>query len=337
MNYRIASLAAVVVLALAAGSTTRAVAQTSSSATKAPVGKWVAPRTPDGHPDMQGVWSYATITPLERPAEFAGKAVMTEAEAGAYEKRRLGEMNQDRRDGGAAADVARAYNDFWWDRGTKVVVTRRTSLVIDPPDGRIPPLTPEAQRQNVARAQERRLHPSDGPEDRALQDRCILWGSGGAPMLPTAYNNNVQIFQGKDEVVLLNEMIHDARIIPTVQRPALPKEVRQLMGDPHGRWEGDTLVIETRNFTDKTAFRGGSENLHLTERFTRVAEDTLIYQFTVDDPAFTKPWTVEIPLWRNRELIYEYACHEGNSAMVGILSGARADERQAEARKAGSR
>jgi hypothetical protein len=157
-------------------------------------------------------------------------------------------------------------------------------------------------------------------------------------MAPTAYNNNVQVFQSRDQVVLLNEMIHDARIVPLDNRPPLPKGIRQLMGDSRGRWEGDTLVIETMNFTDQTAFRGASENLHLTERFTRIAEDTLLYQYTVDDPSsFTKPWTVEIPLWRNRELIYEYACHEGNSAMTGILSGARADERAAEARKAGAR
>jgi len=215
-------------------------------------------------------------------------------------------------------------------------VTRRTSLVIDPPDGKSPALTPEAQKRNAARAEARRLHPADGPEDRPLQERCIFWV--GAPMAPTAYNNNVQVVQTRDHVVLLNEMIHDARIVALDGRPPLPKDVRQLMGDSRGRWEGDTLIIETTNFTDRTAFRGTSENLHLTERFTRVAEDTLLYQFTVDDPsAFTKPWTVEIPLWRSRELVYEYACHEGNSGMLGILSGARADEQQAEAKKAGSK
>jgi hypothetical protein len=294
------------------------------------------PRTPDGHPDLQGVWSYATITPLERTAEFAGKEFLTEQEADAYEKRRRQEMNQDRRDGGAAADLSRAYNDFWWDRGTKVVSTRRTSLVIDPPDGRIPPLTPEAQQRNAARAAARRLRgPSDGPEDRPLGDRCIMFGSGGAPMLPTAYNNNVQVVQSRDQVVLLNEMIHDARMVPLGARTPLPSNIRQWSGDSHGRWEGETLVVETTNFLDKTNFRGSPENLHLTERFTRVAEDTLLYRFTVDDPStFTKPWTVEIPLWRNRELVYEYACHEGNSAMTGILSGARAEEREAEAARA---
>jgi hypothetical protein len=329
MNYR--WFVATVGLALVAA--TPFAAQAPSAASRPASSRWVAPRTPDGRPDLQGVWSYATITPMERPAEFAGKEFLTEQEAAAYEKRRLQEMNMDRRDGTAAADVSRAYNDFWWDRGTKVVSTRRTSLVIDPPDGKVPALTPEAQRRNAARAEARRLHPSDGPEDRSMQDRCILWGAGGTPMAPSAYNNNVQVFQSRDQVVLLNEMIHDARIISLEVRAPLPKNVRQLMGDSRGRWEGDTLIIETTNFTDKTAFRGASENLHLTERFTRTAEDTLLYQFTVDDPtSFTRPWTVEIPLWRNRELIYEYACHEGNSAMTGILSGARAEERQVEAK-----
>ena len=235
-------------------------------------------------------------------------------------------MNQDRRDGGAAADVARAYNDFWWDRGTKVISTRRTSLVIDPPDGKIPALTPEGQRRNAARAEARRLHPSDGPEDRSMQDRCILWGAGGTPMAPTAYNNNVQVFQSRDHVVLLNEMIHDARIIPLDTRPALPKDVRQLMGDSHGRWEGDTLVIETTNFTGKTAFRGASENLRLTERFRRVADDTLLYEYTIDDPAtFTRPFTVRLPMKRG-ELMFEYACHEGNHGLPNMLRGARAAE-----------
>jgi hypothetical protein len=301
--------------------------------------KWVVPRTPDGHPDLQGVWSFATITPLERPAEFAGKEFLTEQEAATYEKRRLQEMNQDRRDGTATADLARAYNDFWWDRGTKVVSTRRTSLVIDPTDGRIPAQTPEVQRRNAARAEARRGRgPADGPEDRSLGDRCILVGTGGAPMIPMAYNNNVQVTQSRDHVVLLNEMIHDARIVPLGPWTPLPANVRPLTGDSHGRWEGDTLIVETSNFSDKTSFRGSSENLRLTERFTRTAEDTLLYQFTVNDPtSFTKPWTVEIPMWRSRELVYEYACHEGNHAMTGILEGARADERAAEAARARQR
>jgi hypothetical protein len=295
------------------------------------------PRTPDGKPDLQGIWSYATITPVERPAEFAGKEFLTEQEAAAYEKRVLQENNRDRRDGTAAEDVSRAYNDFWWDRGTKVVSTRRTSLVVDPPDGRIPPLTDEARKRTAARTEERRRSgrgPSDGPEDRPLGERCIIFGSGGVPMLPTAYNNNVQLVQSAEQVALVNEMIHDARIVPLDGRPPLPKNIRQYRGDSRGHWEGDTLVVVTTNFTDKTNFRGSSENLKLTERFTRVDEETLLYRFTVEDPSsFPRPWTVEIPMWRNRELMYEYACHEGNSSIAGVLSGARAEEKAAGAKK----
>jgi hypothetical protein len=311
-------------IALAPAASVTAVAQNKA---------WTAPRTPDGKPDLQGIWSYATITPVERPAEFAGKEFLSEQEAADYEKRRLQEMNMDRRDGTAQADVTRAYNDFWWDRGTKVVSTRRTSLVVDPPDGRIPPLTEEARTRTAARAEERRRSgrgPTDGPEDRPLGERCIMFGSGGAPMLPGAYNNNFQLVQTPDQVAIVIEMIHDARIVPLDARPPLPKNVRQYHGDSRGHWEGDTLVVVTTNFTDKTNFRGSSENLRLTERFTRVAEDTLLYRFTVEDPSsFPRPWTVEIPMWRSREPIYEYACHEGNSSIAGVLAGARAEEKAA--------
>ena len=329
MNARCFALFMVAVLSVPAAAQAPSAARKSAAAAK-----WTVPRTPDGHPDFQGVWSYATLTPLERPAEFAGKEFLSEQEAAAYEKRTLVENNRDRRDGSAEADVTRAYNDFWWDRGTKVVVTRRTSLVVDPPDGRIPPLTPAAQKRAAERAEARRLHPADGPEDRPLGERCILLGAGGAPMLPTAYNNNAQFFQTRDHVVIINEMVHDARVIALDGRAPLPGNVRQLLGDSRGRWEGDTLVVETTNFTDKTNFRGSDENLRLIERFTRVSPDTLLYEFTVDDPtSFTKPWKVELPLWKSPELIYEYACHEGNSGMAGILSGARKAEAEEAARK----
>jgi hypothetical protein len=305
-----------------------AAAQAPPAAAKSPASStWTVPRMPDGKPDLQGLWSYATLTPLERPAEFAGKEFLSEQEAAEYEKRRLREDNRDRRDGSAEADVTRAYNDFWWDRGTKVVVTRRTSLVVDPPDGRIPALTLDAQKRAAARTEARRLHPGDGPEDRPLAERCILFGNGGAPMLPTAYNNNAQLFQTRDHVVIVNEMVHDVRIIPLDGRPPLNKNVRLWLGDSRGHWEGDTLVVETTNFNDKANFRGASENMRLTERFTRVAQDTLLYEFTVDDPtSFTRPWKVELPLWKNPELMYEYACHEGNSGMAGVLAGFRKEE-----------
>ena len=287
-------------------------------------------RTPDGQPDLQGIWSNAVITPLERPADLADKEFLTEEEAIEYERRRLEETNMDRRPTDAAADLSNAYNDFWWDWGENIAVTRRTSLVIHPRDGRIPALTEEGQRRSDARAERRRLHPSDGPEDRTLADRCINWRSAGPPMMPTAYNNNFQLVQTADQVLILNEMIHDARIIPLDGRGHLQTDVRQWLGSSRGHWDGDTLVIETTNFTDQTNFRGAGENMHLTERFTRVAEDVLLYEFTVDDPdAFVESWTVQIPARKTEDLIYEYACHEGNQSMIGILGGARAEERAA--------
>ena len=294
---------------------------------------WTAPRTSDGQPDIQGVWSAATVTPLERPADLAGKLVFTEAEAAEYEKNWLLRNNQDRREGGADADLGRAYNDFWWDRGTKTIKTRKTSLIVDPPEGRIPALTPVAQKRNADRAEARRLHPADGPEDRPLSERCIMLGAGGTPIVPTAYNNNYQIVQAPGFVTFLSEMVHDTRVIPLDGRPHLSPQIRQFKGDSRGHWEGDTLVVETTNFTDRTNFRGSGEHMRLTERFTRTEADTLLYEFTVNDPeSFAKPWTVQIPLWKSEDRIYEYACHEGNLGMEGLLSGARAEERKAAGR-----
>jgi hypothetical protein len=290
-----------------------------------------SPKTPPAsQPDLQGTWSFATITPLERPAELAGKEFFTEKEAAEYENEIRKRNNMDRRDGSAEADVGRAYNDFWWDRGTRVVKTRRTSLVIDPPDGKIPPLTAAGRERQAERQAANRGHEFDGPENRPLAERCIIWASTGPPMLPTAYNNNIRIVQGPGNVAILIEMIHDARIIPLDGRAHLPQDVRQWKGDSRGHWEGNTLVVETTNFTNKTAFRGASENMRLTERFKRLDSDTLLYQFTVDDPAtFTKPWTVEIPVTQSDGPILEYACHEGNYAMSGGLAGARVQEQKA--------
>ena len=290
---------------------------------------WTPPRTPDGQPDLQGIWSNATVTPLERPADLAGKPVLTEKEAADYAKQVVQQTNVDRREGiGTDLDVARAYNNFWYDRGTKTVGTRRTSLIVDPPDGRIPALTPEAQKR-VADRDARRLRPAEGPEDRSLSERCIAWQTAGPPMLPSGYNNNYQIVQNRGYVLIFNEMIHDTRVIPLDGRPHLPQNIRLWMGDSRGHWEGDTLVVDTTNFTDKTAFRGASENMHLVERFTRVDPETLLYSFTVDDPsAFAKPWTAEITSVRGDGRIFEYACHEGNYGMEGLLKGARADEKK---------
>jgi hypothetical protein len=294
------------------------------------------PRTPDNRPDLQGIWTNGSMTPLERPREFEGKAFLTPAEAADYEKQVRERTHGDRRDANPEADLAVGYNDFWWDRGTKVVSSLRTSLIVDPPDGRIPALTPEAQKRAAARAEARRLHPGDGPEDLSLADRCIA--RPGPPMVPAGYNNNHQIVQTPEYVAIYSEMMHDARIIPLVARPHLPNNVRQWFGDSRGRWEGNTLVVETTNFTDKTNFRGASENLRLTERFTRVDQDTLLYQFTVDDPrSFQKPWSGEIPMKKTAGPIFEYACHEGNYSLVNTLSTVRAEEKAEATKRKGER
>lgn len=291
---------------------------------------WQTPRTSWGHADLSGTWSTATITPLERPAELAGKASFTAAEAADYERVVVERTNRDQRPGDAAADVARAYNDFWWDSGTRVVPTRRTSLVVDPPDGRVPALTTAAQQRQAALAEARQLRgPADHPEDRNLWERCLTRGLPTA-MLPQVYNNNYQIVQTTDHVVILAEMIHDARVIPLDGRPHLPAHLRTWMGDSVGRWDGDTLVVETTNFTDKTNYRGSTDQLRLVERFTRTAQDILTYRVTVHDPStFTQPWTIELPVRRSDGEIYEYACHEANYGLEGILRGHRAEERVA--------
>jgi len=280
-----------------------------------------------GHPDLQGLWTNATITPFERPKDLAGKEFFTEEEAAAYEKRVAENSNRDRRGATAEADVAGAYNDFWFDRGNKIVPTRRTSLVIDPPDGKIPPLTPQAQKAAAAAAAISR-RPPEGPEDMGLPDRCLLWPTAGPPMLPTGYNSNYQILQIPGYVVIFIEMIHDVRIIPLDGRPHLPQHIRQWLGDSRGRWEGNTLVVDTTNFTDKTHFRGADRNLHLIERFTRSGPNTILYEFTVDDPtAFTHSWTAQALLTKTAGPIYEYACHEGNYSMFNVLKGARSQEK----------
>ena len=288
---------------------------------------WNPPRTPDGQPDLQGVWTNSTLTPLERPAEFAGKEFLTQQEAADFVKRLLQQVNSDRRDGGAQVDVNRSYNEFWRDRGNDVVANRRSSLIVDPPDGRIPALTPAAQARvdnNRARARD---HASEGPEFFSLWERCIL---RGLPLVPGPYNNDFQIVQTAGSVVILQEMIHDARVIPLDGRPHAPQAVRQWMGDSRGHWDGNTLVVDVTNFADKFSFRGSDANLHLTERFTIVDPDNILYEFTVDDPtAFTKTWTAQVPMRRTSERVFEYACHEGNYALADILAGARAAEKKA--------
>ena len=288
---------------------------------------WAVSRTADGHPDLQGVWDYRTMTPLERPSSLADQPFFTPEEAAAYERESVARRNKDRRieDGlTAQADVASAYNEFWWDYG-KALSDLRTSLIVDPPDGRVPALTAKAAAAAATRREARRGRgPTPGPENRSLWERCLTLG---VPRLSGAYNNNFQLFQAGDHVVILNEMIHDARIIPLDGRPPVDPKIRQWLGDSRGRWDGDTLVVETTNFTDKTSFRGARENLQLTERFTRIDHDTLLYEVTVEDPTtFERGWTFALPMNRNDGLVYEYACNEGNYGMVNLLRGARAED-----------
>jgi hypothetical protein len=267
--------------------------------------------------DLEGIWNYATMTPLERPRDLAAKATLTTAEAAEYERATI--ERQSTTNNTAGPD--------WWDPGTRFLTNGRTSLIVDPTDGRVPAQTAEAQQRAAARAQARRARgPADGPEDRALNERCLNWSVAGPPLLPGVYNNNVQIIQTRGYVTIVSEMIHDARIVPMDGRAH--GEIPRWMGDSRGRWEGSTLVVDTVGFTDKTAFRGSTEQLHLVERFTRTDADTIEYRFTAEDPStWTRPFTGMFPLKRTAGPIYEYACHEGNErSMIGMLRGARAQE-----------
>jgi hypothetical protein len=319
---------------------------------------WSVPRTPDNKPDLQGNWTNETLTPLERPAGASG-LVMSEEEAQVLEKRtadrreRLAQPSDPDRpappqggDGstGAAGNVG-GYNNFWLAPGERVARVDgqpRTSLIIDPPNGRVPQLTAEAQQRQRERVAARRgMGQYDHPELRPLAERCITsFGSNaGPPMLPNYfYNNNYQIVQTKDHVMILVEMVHDARTIRLVDSPSkvqhLPSHLRPWYGDSVGWWEDDTLVVETTNFHPLQVFRNASDNLKVTERFTRTGPDQLLYQFTVEDSTtFTQPWTGEVPFSSLDGLIYEYACHEGNYALSNVLSGERAREREAAAKK----
>lgn len=309
-------------------------------------------RTAWGHPDLQGVWASNSATPLERPAALAGKKVLTNEELAALEQaaRELFDGNTDAAFGDSVFEAALArardfkstdggtgnYNHFWL---VERNFDNRTSLIVDPPDGRMPPLTPEGQKRQAAAAERRKLHPADGPEDRNHGERCI---GTGVPMTGRGYNSNYQILQTPDHVVIHMEMMHDTRIVPLDGRPHVGRSIVAYLGDARGRWEGNTLVVETTNFHPgrEAGARGGSGKMHLVERFTRVDAKTLQYEYTVNDPStYTRPYTVMIRMTPapGSGRIYEFACHEGNHGMVGILAGHRAQEKAAQTVKTGSR
>ena len=302
--------------------------------------------TPWGDPDLQGVWDFRTLTPLERPSELVGKEVFTAKEAAEFVAASLDEIEG--RDDAVPGDVVGNYNQFWFDRGTTVVGTRRTSRIVDPSDGRLPPLTPEAERRatspearRVAQAG-RGIVPPVSWEDLSPGSRCIQHGKAGPPINPGGYNNNMQLFQVPGYVAILNEQIHSVRVIPLDGRLHLGSGIRQWMGDSRGRWDGKTLIVETTNFNGKHARAGrpqvgrpdllSSEHQSLIERFTRVDAETLLYEYTVTDPAtWADPWTAQVTMNKSQDLLYEYACHEGNYSMPVRLAGARATEREAAA------
>ena len=308
-------------------------AQASKPAAKT----WTPPLAADGHPDLTGFWNNASLTPLQRPSKLSGKDhFASDEEAAAFANARLQEVNRDRRTGDKQADLDGAYNEVWFDRGTKVSRTKRTSLIVDPPDGRVPPMTPEAQAKYERIQAKLAQHPADGPEDRPFPDRCLVFSQSGPPMMPGNYNDNYQIVQTGQFVTILAEMGGINRVIPLDGRPHFPANIRQWTGDPRGHWEGNTLVVDTTNFKFGDRSRFGvvydgmtDGNLHVIERFTRTDPDTILYRATVDDPSvYSKPWTVEIAMNKTKGPIFEYACHEGNYGMVGILSGFRAEEKK---------
>jgi hypothetical protein len=300
---------------------------------------WTPPRTPDGQPDLQGVWTNNTVTPLERPKELAAKEFYTEAELKELAKKeheRLVQVESEGQplanhsgvEGAAADDVHYDFSQFGLDRGqSKLAWNLRTSIIVGP-DGRIPPLTPEARTRVTEIRAKAKGHEFDGPENFSLGARCLA-RPNVAPLLPTAYNSNLQIVQGAGYVAIETEEIHDVRMIPTDGRPHIPQSIRQWYGDSVGHWEGSTLVIDTTNFTDKSPFPG-AQNVHMIERLTRADEDTILYQFTVEDPGmWTKPWSGELPITKIDGQLYEYACHEANYPLANTLRGARVAEAEA--------
>jgi hypothetical protein len=294
---------------------------------------WTLARTSWGDPDLQGIWNNGTITPLERPTAAGQKDFLSEEETGALNQEAASRAESDRRPTDKTADLELAYNAEWWDRGKSI---GRTSLVVDPEDGRLPALTPEGQKKRDAlMAIKKSRGAADSWEDRPYQERCILYH--GVPPLPTGYNNNYHIVQTPGMVAILHEMLHEVRMIPLDGRPHIGKNIRLWMGDSRGHWEGDTLVVETTNYSsriDTFKFPADSATLRIIEHFKRVSEDKIDYTWTVDNPTmYTRQWTATLPMTKDEGPIFEYACHEGNYGMRNVLSGYRAQEQAAEAAK----
>ncbi len=293
------------------------------------------PRTPDGKPSLEGTFNFSTITPLQRPDALAGKTTLSDQEVEQFETAENTRLNRDlfdpikgqpsagypgRADGGVLS-----YNEFWYERGSQMTKDRRTSLIVEPSNGRIP-MIDAVRRTNGEMSRKLSLGFANDPEDRTLADRCLMGFNAGPPMTPGAYNNNLQIVQIPGAIVIHNEMVHSARIIPTDGRPH--GRLRQWSGDSRGRWEGDTLIVETINFIDGTSLNGSTRDLKVVERFTRMDDATIKYEFTASDPnSYTQPWSAMFPLTKTDEQLFEYACHEGNYAMEGILRGARTQEK----------
>jgi len=301
---------------------------------RAPASAWTQRHLADGQPDLQGYWTNATYTTLERPAEFAGKEFFTAEEAAAYQVRREREENSQSKE-----DIH--YDNVIWqgENYPKVVTRSRTSIIYDPPDGKVPPLNAAGQARAAVRvAEAAQRGPADAAEYRSLGERCISWGNEGPPMVGSTYQANLQILQAQQRIVIRHELMHGVRIIPVDGSPHLPPGIRKLNGDPRGRWEGNTLVVDSANFTDRTPFRGppattrqdilSSRDLHVVERFTRTDADAILYQFTVEDPStWVRPWSGEIVMRKMEGPIFEYACHEGNYGLAFILSAARVADR----------
>jgi hypothetical protein len=307
---------------------------TAASVVMIPLGaaaQSAVPKTSWGTPDLQGVWDFRSLTPMQRPSTLAEQETFTAEEAAEFSQESIADRSRDSETSARAARVAQGdiipYNDFWFDEGTSVTTTR-TSLIVDPPDGRMPPLTPGAQSLRAANRALRQGVGADEPplggwvEDLADRVRCTRGFNSGPPLTPSAYNNNMQLFQTPGYVVIMSEMIHDARIVSLDERPHPPSEISLWSGSARGRWDGDTLVVETRNLR-ADAYQGSTQDMRLIERFTRVDMDTLMYEATVEDPAtWTSPWTYQVPMAKNDSLIYEFACHEGNYGLYNILAAA---------------